>query len=59
MKFFEAVVNNKITVYILTLIIVVIGITSYVSLPREASPSIKNPYGFIATVYPGVSPQDI
>jgi CzcA family heavy metal efflux pump len=59
MKFFEAVVNNKITVYILTLIIVVIGITSYVSLPREASPSIKIPYVFIATVYPGVSPQDI
>ncbi len=59
MKFFEAVVNNKITVYILTLIIVVIGITSYISLPREASPSIKIPYVFIATVYPGVSPQDI
>jgi len=59
MKFFEAVVNNKITVYILTLIIVVFGITSYVSLPREASPSIKIPYVFIATVYPGVSPQDI
>lgn len=59
MKFFEAVVNNKITVYILTLIIVVVGITSYVSLPREASPSIKIPYVFIATVYPGVSPQDI
>ncbi len=59
MKFFQAVVNNKITVYILTLIIIVIGITSYVSLPREAAPSIKIPYVFIATVYPGVSPQDI
>src|SRR5665647_2524864 len=29
------------------------------SLPRESSPSIKIPYVFISTVYPGVTPQDI
>ena len=39
--------------------IVLIGASSYISLPRESSPSIKIPYVFIATVYPGVSPQDI
>ena len=59
MKFFELLVENKVTVYILVLIIVLMGATSYISLPRESSPSIKIPYVFIATVYPGVSPQDI
>lgn len=59
MKFFELIIKNKVTVYILVLMIVLIGVSSYVSLPRESSPSIKIPYVFIATVYPGVSPQDI
>lgn len=59
MKFFNLIVNNKVTVYILVLIIVIVGTFSYVSLPRESSPDVKIPYIFIATVYPGVSPQDI
>ena len=59
MKFFELIIKNKVTVYILVLMIVIIGASSYISLPRESSPSIKIPYVFIATVYPGVSPQDI
>ena len=59
MKFFNLIVNNKVTVYILMLIIVLAGGFSYFSMPRESSPSIKIPYVFIATVYPGVSPQDI
>jgi multidrug efflux pump len=59
MKFFNLIVNNKVTVYILMLIIILAGGFSYFSMPRESSPSIKIPYVFIATVYPGVSPQDI
>lgn len=59
MKFFKLLVDNKVTIYILVLIIVVMGSFSYISLPRESSPDVKIPYIFIATVYPGVSPQDI
>jgi CzcA family heavy metal efflux pump len=59
MKFFKTIVDNKVTVYILVLIIVILGTISYVSMPRESSPSIKIPYVFIATVYPGVTPVDI
>lgn len=59
MKFFDLIINNKVTVYILILIIVLVGTSSYLTLPRESSPSIKIPFVFIATVYPGVSPQDI
>jgi multidrug efflux pump len=59
MKFFRLIVGNKVSIYVLVTIIVIMGITAYMSLPRESSPSIKIPYVFIATVYPGVSPQDI
>jgi CzcA family heavy metal efflux pump len=59
MKFFSLIVKNKVTIYILVVIIVLMGTLSYISLPREASPSIKIPYVFITTVYPGVTPQDI
>lgn len=59
MKFFQLIVKNKVTVYILVLMIVLVGSFSYVSLPRESSPDVKIPYVFVSTVYPGVSPQDI
>lgn len=59
MKFFSLIVNNKVTIYILAFIILLMGAVSYISLPRESSPDVKIPYIFIATVYQGVSPQDI
>jgi multidrug efflux pump subunit AcrB len=59
MKFFKLFVDNKVVVYIFTFIIVLAGISAYVGLPREASPSIQIPYVFISTVYIGVSPEEI
>lgn len=59
MRFFRYITHNRATVYLLVLIIVIAGAFSYVTLPKEASPSIKIPYVFIITVYPGVSPADI
>jgi multidrug efflux pump len=59
MKFFKLFVNNKVVIYIFTFIIVLAGISAYVGLPREASPSIEIPYVFISTVYVGVSPEEI
>ncbi|MGV8018791.1 MAG: efflux RND transporter permease subunit [Ignavibacteria bacterium] len=59
MKFFKLIVSNRVSIYVLVTIIVLMGTVSYISLPRESSPSIKIPYVFIATVYPGVSPQDV
>lgn len=59
MNFFKTVVTNRVTVYILVLIIVVAGSISYISLPREAAPDVKIPYVFVSCVYPGVSPEDI
>lgn len=59
MNFFKTVVTNRVTIYILVLIIVVAGAISYIGLPREATPSVKIPYIFVSCVYPGVSPEDI
>ncbi|MCX7877081.1 MAG: efflux RND transporter permease subunit, partial [Ignavibacteria bacterium] len=52
-------VKNRVTVYILLVIIIFAGAFSYMSLPKEAAPSITIPYVFISTAYFGVSPQDI
>jgi CzcA family heavy metal efflux pump len=52
-------VNNRVTVYIMTLIIVIAGAMAYVGVPKEASPSITIPYVFVSTLYFGVSPQDM
>ena len=59
MKFFSLFVNNKVVVYIFSVIIVLAGISAYISLPREASPSIEIPYVFISTLYVGVSPEEM
>ncbi len=59
MKIWSLAVDNKIAVYILMLVIVVFGFTSYTRLPREASPDVTIPLVIVATPYVGVSPVDI
>lgn len=51
--------QNKTTVFILTMLIVFFGLFSYNQMPRESFPEIVVPYIFIQTVYPGNSPVDI
>ncbi|NND78106.1 MAG: efflux RND transporter permease subunit [Flavobacteriales bacterium] len=55
----NASVNNRTTVLLLTVIIVVAGIFSYNSMPKEAFPEIVMPQIFITTPYPGNGPSDI
>lgn len=52
-------VDNKVTVYILMVIIILVGLSSYNSIPKESAPSIVIPNIFVSTLYFGVSPQDI
>lgn len=51
--------KNRNTVYFLTLLIVVMGILSYQSLPKDSYPEIEQPIVYIGTPYPGNSPVDI
>jgi multidrug efflux pump len=59
MRIWNKAVDNKVAVYILMLLIVLVGWRSYSSLPREASPDISIPLVFISVPYIGASPSDI
>jgi multidrug efflux pump len=59
MKIWSIAVDNKVAVYILMVVIVVFGVTSYTRLPREATPDVVVPWIIVATPYVGVSPVDI
>ncbi len=52
-------VDNRVTVYILTFIIVVAGIYSYISMPREDFPEIIENKVYISSVFPGNSAEDV
>ena len=51
--------KNRNTVYFLTLLIVIMGVISYRSLPKDSYPEIEQPIVYIGTPYPGNSPVDI
>ena len=55
----ELAVKHKPVIYILFAIIVLVGTASYMTIPRESSPSITIPYIFISTTYAGASPTDM
>ncbi len=52
-------INNKTSVYILTIIITFFGISTYNSLPKESFPEIVIPTIYVSTLYPGTSPVDM
>jgi multidrug efflux pump len=52
-------VNNKSTVFVLTFIIFIAGIASYLRMPKENFPELVVPQVFIGTAYPGNSPADV
>ncbi len=52
-------IDNKISVYVLTVFICIFGIMSYNSLPKESFPDIVVPTIYINTVYVGNSPTNI
>lgn len=52
-------INNRISVYVLIFIIVVVGLVSYTTMPKESFPEIKQPTIYVGTVYPGNSPADM
>jgi multidrug efflux pump subunit AcrB len=55
----DTAVTNRISVLVLAAMILVFGMYSYSTLPRESSPDITIPYVFVSTYYKGVSSSDI
>jgi len=52
-------VDNRVTVYILTFIIVIAGLVAYTSMPREDFPEIIENKIYISSVFPGNSAEDV
>ncbi|OWP62829.1 copper transporter [Hymenobacter amundsenii] len=52
-------IDNKTTIYIVTLILTIMGIFAYINLGKEKFPDIVIPRIIVATIYPGTSPTDI
>ncbi|HUE77548.1 MAG TPA: efflux RND transporter permease subunit, partial [Longimicrobiales bacterium] len=51
--------NQRISVLMLLLLTAIMGVVSYVSIPKEASPEITIPMIAVSVVYPGVAPNDM
>lgn len=55
----DLAIKNRVSVAVLGLLVIIVGVYSYLSLPREAFPDIPIPFIVVNTVYEGVSPQDV
>lgn len=52
-------IDNRTTVGVLVVLIIVAGAWSYISLPRESAPDVPIPIVIVSTPYEGVAPEDI
>ncbi|PEN10390.1 acriflavin resistance protein [Longibacter salinarum] len=59
MSITDIAIKYRTSVVVLTLLLVFGGLYSYVSLPKEAQPSIEFPTIVVTTIYPGASPDDV
>ncbi len=59
MRITELSIRRSVTVFSLMVLAVIMGITSYRVLPREAQPDVKIPYVMVFAPYYGTSPADM
>lgn len=52
-------IDNRITTYVLTIIVTLLGVISFNALPKENFPEIAVPTIYIGTPYPGNNPENI
>ncbi|HEY8400512.1 MAG TPA: efflux RND transporter permease subunit [Cytophagaceae bacterium] len=52
-------IDNRTTIYVLTVIITLAGLASYFAIPKEQFPEVVFPQMFVTTVYAGTSPKDM
>src|SRR6056297_1241790 len=52
-------IDNRTTVYLLTVLVTIIGVYSYLILPKESFPEVEIPIFNVVTIYAGASPADI
>ena len=59
MKITNTAIDYRTTILVLTLVLTLGGIYSYITIPKEANPSIEIPNIVVTTIYPGASPDDV
>ncbi|HEY9489527.1 MAG TPA: efflux RND transporter permease subunit, partial [Chryseosolibacter sp.] len=52
-------IDNKVSIYVATVIVCIAGIVAYLTLPKENFPEVVFPQIYVATPYPGAAPADI
>lgn len=52
-------IDNPTAIYILTIIVTLLGLAAYNSLPKENFPEIKLTQIYVQTIYPGTSPDNM
>ena len=52
-------IDNKMTVYVITAIILLSGLFAYYSMPREAFPEIIETKIYVSSVNPGNAAEDV
>ena len=51
--------KNKITIFIFTVLVFIVGYMTYQNIPKELFPEVNFPYVMVQTIYPGNAPSDI
>ncbi len=59
MKLTNTAIKYRTTMLVLTVLLVVGGLISYVTIPKESNPSIEFPMIVVTAIYPGASPSDV
>lgn len=59
MKITNLAIENRTSVFVLLAVVIIAGLVSYLGLPVESFPQIKQPVVIVAAPYPGVSPEDM
>ncbi len=52
-------IDNRSSVYVLAVLITLLGVVNYITIPKEQFPQVIIPYIIVNTPYPGNSPEDI
>ncbi len=52
-------INNKTTIYVMISLILILGVSAYMNMPRENFPEIKETKIYVSSIYPGNTSEDI
>jgi len=52
-------IDHRVVIYVIMVIFFILGLSSYLNLPRESFPEINDTQIFITTVFPGNTAEDM